>query len=71
MLALTHHVIVKVASIRCGIGDFNGYLILGDDIVISNESVAKEYLKIMDALGVQINLSKSVISKKFAEFAKL
>lgn len=71
MLALTHHVIVKVAAIRCGLSDFSGYLVLGDDIVITDKSVAEEYLSIMKALGVQINLSKSVISTRFAEFAKL
>lgn len=70
MLALTHHVIVRCASMRAGIRNFDDYLILGDDIVIANSIVAKNYLDIMKYLGVQINLSKSVESTQFCEFAK-
>lgn len=61
-LAFTHHVIVKLSSLRCGIKDFNDYLILGDDIVIAKEKVAIEYQKIMENLGVSISQSKSVVS---------
>jgi len=39
--------------------------------VIADETVAKNYLHIMKTLGVQINLSKSIISSKgVVEFAK-
>jgi hypothetical protein len=71
MLALTHHIIVRFAMHRAGISQSNIYAILGDDIVIKHDQVALEYLKLMDILGVSINLSKSVISKDFAEFAKV
>nr|UPW42098.1 MAG: putative RNA dependent RNA polymerase [Guangxi sediment mito-like virus 1] len=71
MLALTHHVIVKMASLRVGLNGFKDYCILGDDLVIRNEAVAKEYMVLMSLLGVSINLSKSVISKYFCEFAKV
>jgi len=48
------------------------YAVLGDDIVIADKSVATEYLKLMDWLGVDINLSKSIISRnRVAEFAKM
>jgi hypothetical protein len=70
MLALTHHLIVMLAAQRAGIKGFNSYAVLGDDIVINNDAVAAEYLLIMKALGVGINLSKSLISGDFAEFAK-
>lgn len=71
MLALTHHVIVRCSSLMCGIESFSDYAILGDDIVIRNNQVAQQYLKLMSDLGVSINPSKSVISKDFAEFAKV
>jgi hypothetical protein len=71
MLALTHHTIVRVASLKAGKPDFTNYLVLGDDIVIADEQVASEYLALMSQLGVSINLSKSVISSRFAEFAKM
>jgi hypothetical protein len=69
MLALTHHLIVKESALRAGIIDFKDYAVLGDDIVIRNAIVAQEYLNLMNSLGVSINMSKSVISKNFAEFA--
>jgi hypothetical protein len=71
MLALTHHVIVKIASVLADVPQFEDYCVLGDDIVIRNESVATKYLALCKDLGVEINISKSVISKDFAEFAKV
>jgi hypothetical protein len=70
MLALTHHVIVRIAALRVGIKKFTDYSVLGDDIVICNDDVASAYLSLMDTLGVSINLSKSVISSDIMEFAK-
>lgn len=44
---------------------------LGDDVVIADKSVANSYLVLMELLGVDINLSKSIISSnKTCEFAK-
>jgi len=70
MLAITHHVIVRIAASKAGLNNFKDYAILGDDIVIANDAVAENYLRLMKTLGVGINLSKSVQSKDFAEFAK-
>jgi len=71
MLALTHHVLVRVAAHRVGVQSFTDYCILGDDVVIRNDAVAQAYFNLMSALGVSINLSKSVNSNDFAEFAKV
>jgi len=50
---------------------FSLYAVLGDDIVIADRAVATQYLKIMEELGVGINLSKSLMSNsKTIEFAK-
>jgi hypothetical protein len=71
MLALTHHVIVKVAAITTGQREgIINYAILGDDVVINNNLVANEYIQIMSALGLEISMGKSVISSRFTEFAK-
>jgi hypothetical protein len=71
MLALTHHVIVQIAARRVGIKEFNAYALLGDDIVIANDLVANAYHSLMvDILGVDINLSKSLISHTHFEYAK-
>lgn len=62
MLALTHHVIVRLAALRANIPNFKDYVILGDDIVIHNSDVTNHYLKIMKSLGLEISLNKSILS---------
>jgi hypothetical protein len=72
MLAITHHLIVQVAARRSGIIKwFENYAVLGDDIVIGDKVVASAYLVLMKDLGVEINLSKSLVSASGScEFAK-
>lgn len=70
MLALTHHIIVQCAALNIGKPNFRAYAVLGDDIVIADDLVASEYLRLMKMLGVDINLAKSLQSKDFCEFAK-
>lgn len=71
MLALTHHVLVRIAANRVGFTNFTKYAILGDDVVIVSEIVARSYHTLLtQTLGVKINLSKSLISKHSFEFAK-
>jgi hypothetical protein len=69
--ALAHHVVVQMAARIAGYdGLFTGYALLGDDIVIFDESVAEEYRILMTELGVTINDSKSINGPGIAEFAK-
>lgn len=50
---------------------FEDYALLGDDIVIANDSVARAYHALMtEELGVEINLDKSLVSSNSFEFAK-
>lgn len=73
MLALTHHFLVAHAARRAGyaIGTFSSYAILGDDIVIAEGRVARQYLQLMQELGVGIGLAKSLVSRNgVLEFAK-
>jgi hypothetical protein len=46
--------------------------VLGDDIVIFDTDLAMTYLEVMKQLGLEINLSKSIVSHKLPtfEFAK-
>jgi len=85
MLAVTHHLVAQLSAFRArvrGIPDpygfwsasgwYQGYEVLGDDIVFFEEGVALEYLGIMSQLGVPINLSKSVVATNPTfEFAKV
>lgn len=71
MLAVTHHVMVRIASLRAGYSNFDLYLVLGDDLVIADEKVAKQYLILAKEWDIGINLSKSVLSRNGSfEFAK-
>lgn len=68
---LCHHLIVHVAAKRAGKpGFFTNYMLLGDDIVIADCSVAKHYREIMTSLGVSISNEKTHVSKDTYEFAK-
>jgi hypothetical protein len=50
---------------------FTHYAVLGDDVVIADGRVAREYVTLMSELGVGIGLAKSLISRKGGlEFAK-
>nr|UJQ92521.1 MAG: putative RNA-dependent RNA polymerase [Mitoviridae sp.] len=76
MLAFTHHFIVQAAAWHAGVVPagtlFREYAVLGDDLVIGNSSVRKSYLLIVDALGVECGIAKSIISPQALaiEFAK-
>lgn len=74
MLAITHHWVVQLAAYKAyNKYEWNEqYEILGDDLVIFDEKIAKEYLIIMEELGCEINLSKSIQSRNrpVFEFAK-
>lgn len=68
--ALTHHLIVLYAAFLAGKPDFSDYILLGDDIVIRDDSVASEYQSVMEKLGVEISSAKTLVSKDTFEFAK-
>ncbi|AEX91878.1 RNA-dependent RNA polymerases [Sclerotinia sclerotiorum mitovirus 1] len=67
---LTHHLVVHYAARLCGIVDFDRYILLGDDIVINHDKVARRYISIMNKLGVDISVAKTHVSKNTYEFAK-
>nr|QDH91301.1 MAG: RNA-dependent RNA polymerase [Mitovirus sp.] len=69
--AIAHHVVVRLAAKRAHLPiSFSNYVLLGDDIVIANDSVAREYRAIMKELGVSISEMKTHVSKYSCEFAK-
>jgi len=73
VFSLTHHVIIQYCAAQAGFRSwFDDYALLGDDVVIANKDVADIYRYTMvEILGVEINMSKSLISNNgTAEFAK-
>lgn len=82
LMAVAHHLLVQFASWRCTPiksrwKPFDDYVICGDDIVIGSYAVANSYLRLVKALGMKINKSKSYISGgktgkvPTSEFAKM
>jgi len=73
VFSLCHHLVVQWAALRIygsQAPTFTAYTLLGDDIVIADSQVAREYLSLMKALGVGVNKTKSVVAADAAEFAK-
>jgi hypothetical protein len=74
VMAISHHVLVwwsyKLTYPAKDPKGFNGYAILGDDLVIADRKVAEIYLVLISALGVDISLEKSIFKRGSAEFAK-
>jgi hypothetical protein len=54
----------------CGYKNFDQYIILGDDIVIKNDKVAKMYIDVIKGLGVELSEQKTHVSLDTYEFAK-
>jgi hypothetical protein len=75
-MALTHHIIVQVAAMRASVLKLNsnkmflGYALLGDDLRIDHDLVAKEYKDLIASLGMPYSEAKTHTSKDGFEFAK-
>jgi len=74
-LAFTHHFVVQAAAWRAGFPKwklYTNYAVLGDDVVIGDSRVVTQYLLILQSLGVECGLHKSLLSHKGTalEFAK-
>lgn len=77
VMALTHHIIVQVAAMRAGVVSssrfspmFKLYALLGDDLVIKHDSVAREYKKLLKELDMPYSIEKTHTSSDVFEFAK-
>jgi len=69
--AVAHHYVVYYCCRELGIKWSEApYVLLGDDIVIKHNALAKKYMEVMTSLGVEFSLSKSHISATMFEFAK-
>jgi len=67
---LSHHLLVHWCAKLEGVSNFNQYILLGDDIVIKHNEIAKRYIKWCNYLDVKISMNKTHVSKDTYEFAK-
>lgn len=75
VMAISHHIIVQVSAIRAKVSGstlkfFPNYALLGDDLVIANDGVAREYKKLLAELDMPFSKEKTHVSKSTFEFAK-
>lgn len=69
--AVAHHFVVYMACCRLGIRWKDApYVLLGDDIVIAHDDIAREYKAIIHDLGVECSTWKTHVSEHTYEFAK-
>jgi hypothetical protein len=63
LFALAHHLLVEYCAFKSGVRDVKSkYRLIGDDVIISDETVWTVYLKVVQDLGLEVNLGKTVIS---------
>lgn len=67
VFALTHGLILRSFEMKYNVS--NTFRVLGDDVVISNEDIYKEYISLLRLLQVPVSESKSISSRYIAEFA--
>jgi hypothetical protein len=71
MLGLTQHLLVKLAThLQYGYLKRIVYAVVGDDLVIGDESVAMRYQQLCEELEIPLNASKTVIGTDTFEFCR-
>lgn len=69
MFSLAHNMLLTGICREHGLDPSEVFRVLGDDVVISSDSVHAEYLRVMEEAGVPISWNKSHSSSTYAEFA--
>jgi hypothetical protein len=67
LMAVIHHLLLRLSANRLNISPTNKYLILGDDIVVFHKGLFSEYLQVLNDLNIPHKPSSSV---GYCEFAK-
>ena len=67
ILAITHNILLEALAYHCGRLD-HPYVVLGDDILIFDETVAESYITLMEYNGIPLSLHKSY-KGRMVEFA--
>lgn len=69
--AIAHHYVLYWCCKELGVDPKKAkYVLLGDDILIGCDQLAKKYLEVLAHLGVEVSLLKTHSSDKLYEFAK-
>jgi hypothetical protein len=70
LCSLAHHLVVEYSAYKAGINSSKEiYRLIGDDVIITDEKTAQNYQEIIQSLGIEINLGKTVISKQASDYS--
>jgi hypothetical protein len=69
LFALAHHLIVEYCADTVIKSVKHKYRIIGDDNVITDEAVYRSYVNVMTSLGLTINIGKTTVSPKDADYS--
>jgi hypothetical protein len=69
MFSLSHNMLLWGLCDKLRLNPLDSFRVLGDDVVISNDELSDEYIKILLAADIPVSTTKSHHSSKFAEFA--
>jgi hypothetical protein len=69
LFALAHHLIVEYCAETVIKSVKHKYRIIGDDNVITDEAVYRSYLNVMSGLGLEINIGKTTVAPKGADYS--
>jgi len=70
MFTISHHMIVQYAAYLSNNYPTKDYILLGDDIVITNDKIAERNIVLMEQLGMELSPYKTHVSFTTYEFAK-
>jgi hypothetical protein len=59
-MAMTNHVLVRLAASRVGFHKFKDYMIIGDDLVIFDINVSMSYIGIIESLDMNVKIEDSI-----------
>jgi hypothetical protein len=69
LFSLTHNLILCGMCKYRGIRPFSAYRVLGDDVIINDDTLYREYVKFLEEYQVPVSSSKTFISSHMGEFA--
>jgi hypothetical protein len=70
LCALAHHLVVEYSAHLAGFNQPKEmYRLIGDDVIITDKEVADNYKRIIQSLGVELNLSKTVASSANSNYS--
>lgn len=69
MFSLAHNLLLWGLCVKLHLDPMDTFRVLGDDVIIANAQLAKDYMCILESADIPVSYHKSHTSNQFAEFA--